>query len=254
VALVHHFYSEPYTAGSSLSRSVSLNPRRYADGSCRPRCRGWLHVPMTLAGLVWIGMTLLRHGPLERVLFVLLKSLSFAASVNLHVVPHMSLRSHTLALCIDCFLVAFNCGSYCILLQLGEYDAWAVDLLVMLLCGLGNAYAHWRILRMDTGKDEEDPVINERMSSLLQVSLFGITVWTARCYLIHAGVTWGLVVTLILYVLGMASVAVAAWKKKKRGFSKDLPWHTVSWGGHEDAHVIAALMDCILFCSIPVKR
>jgi len=173
--------------------------RSYPCGTAKPRCRGWLHVPMPLAGLVWIVVMLLRGDSLETLLFAFMKSLSYAASVNLHVVPRKFLRTHAVAMWIDCFLIPINAGSYCILVKPGMYNAWAVDLLVMLLYGLGNAYAHWCILSMVCHKDQEDPVIKKRMSFLIRACTVGIVMWTTRSYVIHAGVTWGIVVALLLF-------------------------------------------------------
>jgi len=235
--------------------------RSYPCGTAKPRCRGWLHVPMPLAGLVWIVVMLLRGDSLETLLFAFMKSLSYAASVNLHVVPRKFLRTHAVAMWIDCFLIPINAGSYCILVKPGMYNAWAVDLLVMLLCGLGNAYAHWCILH----KDQEDPVIKKRMSFLIRACTVGIVMWTTRSYVIHAGVTWGIVVALLLFFPAVGSVWAASWKRGgsselpwhsetasgKQGGSSELPWHSENWGGHEDGHTLGALMDFILFWSIP---
>lgn len=91
---------------------MTFGPRVYPTGLKRPECRGWLHVVVALALLVWIPFFCDSEN-LRVHLFG--KFICYSCSATLHIWPHRSVRFYSVVAACDCGGIIFSILSGCIL-------------------------------------------------------------------------------------------------------------------------------------------
>lgn len=223
-----------------------MSARKYPDGVFRPLARGWLHGGLVpLGALAVFLMALARDPRWELQLMILAKTVSLAASANLHVRFHATAESYAVANAIDFALLPFNGGGV-LAVATPRSMAWlrAVHCAVLVAGSLLIIHPVYCWTHCACAGDKPGMALhNSRRTAVTLV----VAAWILGAWPLQAGLSRCWAGYIVFVFLGYFS-----YQSNYLGVPP-MPWHGRWWGAHDDFHALNLLADvCVFQYAIPV--